>query len=203
MANLMDLLQGQLSEGLVDQLSQQIGGADKTQTAAAASSIFSTLTAALAKNASTPEGASALSNALDRDHDGSVLDNVMDMLGGRAQPQNSRAMNGAGILGHLLGNKQNGAADMISQMSGLNSGQTGSLMSILAPMVMGALGKQKRQEGLDIGGLTSMLSGVKQSQQGNQGMDLISSFIDRDGDGSIVDDITKMGMNVLGKFLKK
>ena len=63
--DLMGLLQGQLSEGMLDQLSQQIGGADQQQTAAAASGIISTLMGGLAKNASSQEGASALSNALD------------------------------------------------------------------------------------------------------------------------------------------
>ena len=79
MANsLMDLLQGQLSEGMIKQLSQQIGGADQQKTAAATSGIVTTLMGALARNAATPEGANSLSNALDRDHDGSVLDDMMD-----------------------------------------------------------------------------------------------------------------------------
>ncbi len=102
--NLMDLLQGQLSEGMIDQLSQQLGGADRQQTATAASGVMSTLVSALARNASTPEGAQSLSNALDRDHDGGILDNVMDLFGGNAQPkpEQTRAMNGQGILKHLL-----------------------------------------------------------------------------------------------------
>ena len=52
-ANLMDILQGSLSEGMIDQLSQQLGGADKKQTAVAASGIMNTLMGALAKNASS------------------------------------------------------------------------------------------------------------------------------------------------------
>ncbi|MEM1321783.1 MAG: DUF937 domain-containing protein [Bacteroidota bacterium] len=204
MANLMDLLQGQLSEGLVDQLSQQLGGADKQQTAAAASGIMSTLMGALAKNAATPEGASALANALDRDHDGSVLDNVMGMVTGAAQPENTRATNGAGILGHILGGKQNGAIDMISKMSGLDSGNTGSLMTMLAPMVMGALGKTKKESGLDASGIAGMLTGTVQnaaSQRPEMGM--IGRFLDQDGDGSIIDDVAGMGMKMLGNLFKK
>jgi hypothetical protein len=197
--DLMGLLQGQLSEGMLDQLSQQIGGADKQQTAAAASGIISTLMGGLAKNASSQEGASALSNALDRDHDGSILDDMMGMLSGNTQPNNASMLNGAGILNHILGNKTNGAVNMISQMSGLDSSKTGNLMSLLAPVVMGALGKTKKDQGLDVSGIASLLSGTM-SQQSSQDptMGLITKFLDADGDGSIIDDVAGIGMKFLG-----
>ena len=202
--DLMDLLQGQLGEGMIDQLSSQLGGADKQQTAAAASGIMSTLLGGLAKNAAKPEGASALANALDRDHDGSILDDVMGLLSGQAANQNARAANGAGILNHILGPNQGGAIQMISKMSGLDSSKTGNLMTMLAPMLMGALGKTKRQQGLDVGGLASLLSGtVTQQKQTNPTMGLISQFLDSDGDGDIKDDVTRMGLKFLGGLFKK
>lgn len=201
--DIMNLLQGQLSEGVLDQLTQQIGASDRKQTAAATAGIMNTLVGALAKNASKPEGAQSLSNALDRDHDGSVLDNVMDMFtgGGQVAQQNSRAMNGAGILNHILGDRQGGAIDMISQLSGLDSGKTGNLMTMLAPMLMGALGRQKRQQGLDVGGLANLLTGtVTQQNQSAQNptMSLVTKFLDADGDGSITDDVASIGMKLLG-----
>lgn len=204
MANLMDLLQSQLSEGMLDTLSNQLGGADKAQTSKAATGIFSTLMGALAKNASTPDGAASLANALDRDHDGGILDNVMDMLGGNTQPQQARAANGAGILNHVLGGKQSGAIDMISKMSGLDSSKTGSLMTMLAPIVMANLGKAKKEQGFDISDLTSFLgNSVKSTSNQSAEMSMISKFIDQDGDGSIMDDLADMGMKVLGNFFKK
>jgi len=203
--NLMDLLQSQLSDGMIDQLSQQLGGADKKQTATAASGIMSTLVGALAKNTATPEGAQALNGALEKDHDGSILDDVMGFIGGgNAQAQNSRMLNGGGILKHLLGERQGGAVSMISKMSGLNQSKTGNLMSMLAPLVMGALGQQKRQNGLDTGGMASLLSGsVSQHKQSNPAMNMITSFLDQDGDGSIIDDVAGMlGKNILGGLFK-
>lgn len=202
--NLMDFMQGHLSEGMIDQLSQQIGGADKQKTEAAASGIMTTLMGALAKNASTPDGANALSNALDRDHDGSVLDNLMDIMQGNQQPQNSKAVNGAGILNHVLGNKQNSAVNMISKMSGLDNNKTGSLMTMLAPVIMASLGKAKRTNGLDAAGIASLLSGtVSQQKQSNPTMSLVTQFLDSDGDGSIVDDVANIGMKFLGGLFKK
>ena len=202
--DLMDLLQGQLSEGMIDQLSNQLGGADKQQTAAAASGILSTLMGGLAKNAASNDGASSLANALDRDHDGSILDDVMGMLSGQNQAQNARAMNGAGILNHILGPRQGNAISMISKMSGLDQGKTGNLMMMLAPLVMGALGRTKRQQGLDVGGLASLLSGtVSNRRQADPTMGLITQFLDSDGDGDIKDDVAKMGMKFLGNLFKR
>jgi len=202
--NLMDLLQGQLPDNMVDQLSSQLG-ADRQQTASAATGIMGTLVSALARNAATPQGAAALSNALDRDHDGSILSNLAGLLGGQTPAQDNRALNGAGILNHILGDRQNGAVDMISQMSGLNSGQTGNLMQMLAPVVMGMLGQSKRQQGLDVAGLAGLLTNVASSKQAqsNPAMSMVTRLLDRDGDGSAMDDIARIGMNVLGNLFKK
>ncbi|MBI1224488.1 MAG: DUF937 domain-containing protein [Bacteroidetes bacterium] len=205
MGNLFDLLQGHMDENVVDHLSNQIGGADRAQTATAAQSIVSTLLAGLAKNASTPEGAASLNNALERDHDGSLLDNLMGMLGGggQAAPEQSRALNGAGIINHILGPSQSGAIDMISKMSGLDSNKTGNLMTTLAPMVMSLLGQQKKQQGLDVSGLAGLLSNSvgQQRQAGNPLMDMATRFLDKDGDGSMMDDVAGMvGKGLLSKL---
>jgi hypothetical protein len=207
MANdLLNLLQSQMNDdSFMQNLSQQIGGADTQQTKMAASGIMTTLLGALAKNASTPEGAQSLNNALEKDHDGSILDDVMGMLSGNAQPQNQRMLNGAGILNHLLGGKQNNAVNMISQVSGLDQNKTGNLMQMLAPVIMGALGKTKRQNGLDIGDLAGLLSGSfsQQKQQTSISSGLINSLLDQDGDGSVTDDIANIGFKMLGNLFKR
>jgi hypothetical protein len=205
MANLIDLLQSQLSDGLIDQLSNQIG-APKQQTRTAADSILSTLIGGLAKNSANPSGADALAKALDNDHDGSLLDNLNDMIGGRQNANiNTRAANGAGILKHILGGKQGNAIDMISEISGLGSGKTGNLMAMLAPIVMGMLGKQKRSQGLDSGGLASILAQAMgaQKQRGGIATSLITNLLDRDGDGNVMDDVAQMGMSIFSKLFKK
>ncbi len=202
--DLMGLLQGQLSDGVISMLSQQIGVNDNEKTAAATTGIVSTLIGALANNAATPEGAQALNNALERDHDGSVLDNLMDVLTGNAKPQNQKALDGSGILWHLLGDRQSSAANMIGQMSGLESGKVNNLMAILAPIVMGALGKTKRQGGLDVSNLAGLLMQTKtQQSQQNPTMALVTRFLDQNNDGSIVDDVAKIGMKMLGDFLRR
>lgn len=201
--DLNSLLQGQLPDGLLDQLSQQIGG-DKDQTANAASGIINTLLGGLAKNAGSQDGADSLAGALDRDHDGSIFDNLSGLLSGDAQGGNASTMNGLGILQNILGDKAGGAAGLIGQMSGLSSGQSGNLMALLAPILMGALGKQKQQNGLDGGGIASLLSNLVTQQSAAQAptnplMGLVSQFLDKDHDGSMVDDVAGMLMSNLFK----
>ena len=203
----MEILQGQLTDAMIDQLSQKLGGADRQATQTAAAGALSTIVAGLAKNATKPGGAESLANALEKDHDGGILDNMMDMLSGgtsSAPSSYERAMNGAGILKHVLGGKQSGAAEIISQMSGLQSNQTGSLMEMLAPMVMGTLGRQKKQNNLNPSDLTDLLSGtIKSETNQRQEMGLIGKFLDQDGDGSVMDDLAGMGMKMLGNMFKK
>ncbi len=202
--DLMNLLQGQFSDNMVNFLSQQVGADDHEKTEAAAAGIVSTLIGALANNASTPEGAQSLNNALERDHDGSVLDDLVGMLSGNAHPQNPKALDGPGILSHLLGDRQSGAVDMISRVSGLDSSKVGNLMALLAPVVMGTLGKTKKEQGLgmdDIAGLLTQTK-VRQAEQ-NPTMALITRFLDQDGDGSIVDEVAGMGMKILSGFFKR
>lgn len=206
---LMSILQSKLNDDqFMQQLSQQIGGAEKEKTQKAATGIVSTLMSAMAKNAATPEGANSLANALERDHDGSILDDAIGMLSGQNQQANnaSRMLNGSGILSHLLGGKQNGAIKMISQMSGLDDQKTGNLMTMLAPLLMGALGKTKRQQGLGAGDIFNLLNGSLSTQKqstGNQTMDMISRFIDQDGDGDITDDAMRIGGSLLKRFFGK
>jgi hypothetical protein len=200
--DLMGLLQGQLSETVLNQLSQQIGG-DKEQTSSAANGIIQTLLGGLAHNANNG-GAEAIANTLDQHHsDGGILGNLAGLIGG--QTSQSGAGNGLGILQHILGDKTNVAANMIGQNSGLSGGQVGSLMQILAPMVMSQLGQAKQQNGLDAGGISSLLTnvvsniggGAAQQNAGGGMMGMISSFLDKDGDGSAIDEIGGMLMNQL------
>lgn len=129
--NLFDLLQGQVSEDMISQLSQHIG-ASPEQTSQATQGVLATLVGGLANNASSEGGLSALAAALDRDHDGSVLDDIMGMVGGMMSGEASGgAANGAGILGHILGDNQPNAAAQIGQSAGISTDQVMKLMPIL------------------------------------------------------------------------
>jgi hypothetical protein len=166
--NLMEILQGQMSDEVLGQLGQQIG-ADKDQTASAANGIFASLLGGLAQNAQSPEGLHGLAGALDKHHDGSILDDLMGLVTGQAQAA-TPAANGLGILGHILGGQQEPVAQQVSQSSGLDMSQVMKLMPILAPILMGVLGKAKNSGSLGIGDLAGVLMGSAQGAAQMPGM---------------------------------
>ena len=202
MNNLLEMLQGQLSGQLIPELSKQVN-APEEQTAAAANGILSTLVGALSKNASTAEGAASLKNALDKDHDGSLLDNVMDLVNG-GDNVNQRASNGAGIVGHIFGDKAGTVVDGISKSTGMVTSSVSAMLTKLAPVVMATLGKVKSQNQLDEKGLTDLLRGtVDKNADENPLMKMATQVLDKDGDGSIMDDLGDIGKKLLGGFFKK
>ncbi|MEZ4656435.1 MAG: DUF937 domain-containing protein [Caldilineaceae bacterium] len=190
MSSLLDLLSQQLDANTVNQLSRQLG-ADSAATQTAINAALPMLLGALGRNASSADGAQALNNALARDHDGSILN---DVLG--AMSSGNTADMGAKILGHVLGGKQTSVQRGVSQVSGLDVDTTGQLLAMLAPVVMGALGQTKRQSGLDAGDLSDLLGGVQ--KQADSQLGGLAQLLDLDGDGSMVDDVLNIGSQLLG-----
>lgn len=194
MASLLDGLLQQFGGDTMRQLSQQLG-TDDTTTQKAVGAALPALVGALARNAQSPDGAASLAGALDRDHDGSVLNDLPALLGAGGGGA------GASILGHILGGKQSAVAGGIGAATGLDAAKSGQLLSMLAPIVMGALGQAKRTNGLDAGGLASMLGAERSaiSGQGGGALGSLMNLIDRDNDGSVVDDIGGMLGKMMGR----
>lgn len=231
MSGLLDILSSQLDSGVLSQLGSAIG-ADKDKAQQAMGAALPVLVGALAKNANkSPEGAESLAKALERDHDGSILDSLGGLGGlasmaggllggsksgggiggllggilGGGKPE-SKTVDGAGILGHLLGGKQPAVEAGISQASGLQKDQAGKLLVALAPIVMGALGKAKKEQNLDASGLANMLSQERRTVEQklpSQQVGGLLGMLDSDGDGNIVDDLAKIGGGALGSILGK
>lgn len=197
--NLLETLTKQLGGDALGQISRQLGTDEKTAGTATAAGM-SALIGALSRNATQSDGAAALNSALERDHDGSVLENLSGFLG------QSDSGDGAGILRHVLGGRQRQVESGLSQATGLDSGGVGKLLAMLAPVVMGALGKAKRQDNLDAAGLSQMLGQQRQqiSQQEPQASSMLDRLLDSDGDGDFdLGDAAKHGMGMLGKLFNK
>ncbi len=136
----------------------------------------------LSKNADTPEWVSSLNGALGK-HSWGVMDMIWDLAG------NPDSWEGAGILKHILWWSEENVAQAVAKKAWINSSQAGWLLKVLAPMVMGKLWEAKSW-GLDVGSLL---------QKDTMAKWLLNSFLDKDGDGDIKDDLLSMWMN----FAKK
>ncbi len=179
MAGILDALAPQLSGQILGQIGQSLGIKDQKAQAAIAVAL-PVIIGALAKNAQKKKGAESLNNAIQNDHDGSILDDLGGFIG---QFQNGP---GAGILKHALGKKRPTVEQQVSRQVGLDSETTGKLFEMLAPVVMGQLGKSARSGGLKADDLAVALGGERQrAEKSPQGAVLkgIFGMLDRDGDG--------------------
>lgn len=190
--NLEGILNQALSGDTISQMSRAIG-ADEATTNNAVQAALPLLLAAMTRNSSTPEGSSSLLSALDKDHDGSVLNDLGSILGGEG------AGSGLGILGHVFGNSLGAAQKGVSKASGLDLGRVASLLMMLAPIVMGALGKTRQQGQVDEGSLPDILGGAARQTASNSPIsDMLSGMLDRNRDGSSLDDLLKMAGSIFG-----
>jgi len=193
--DIMELITSQLSNPeALKKLSKSVN-ADESQVEQLTQLGMPVLLEALNRNASTPQGAAALADALDSHKD----DNVSDLMGFF---DNVDTADGAKILQHVLSDKNDRVQNSLARQTGMDANQVAGLLSQLAPLLLGALGNQKKDQNLDasgVSGLTSSLTGMLgQSEKGGL-LGLAMQMLDADKDGSIVDDIS----NIIGKFLKK
>lgn len=191
MAGILDLLNSDLGKQIVSGVSKDTNQ-PQDKTAQVVSMALPLLMGAMKRNANSQEGASGLMGALDNKHDGSILDNLGGLFNGGVNEEVK--IDGLGILGHVLGGSQDNVVGALSKKSGMDSGNVMKILSVIAPIVLGYLGKEKRkqnvqsQSGLD-GLLGDMLGGGKQQ---NKQQSLIESLLDGDNDGSIIDDVAGM-----------
>ncbi|MDC7998243.1 DUF937 domain-containing protein [Gilvibacter sediminis] len=202
MEGLMDLLQSDMGKQIINGVSSQTN-ASQQQTQSVLSMALPVLMGAMKRNAASPEGAEGLMGALSGKHDGSILDNLGGLFGGGVDQ--SVMDDGAGILGHVLGGSQQNVTSALSSKSGLDSNTVGNILKIAAPILLGYLGKQQRQQNVQsssgLGDLLGGLMGGGASQQPKQ-QSMIESLLDGDGDGSILDDVAGMVLNSGGKNKK-
>ncbi len=162
------LLMEQLGNQGMEMLSKKVGVAPH-QAATAMEGIVPSLLGAMTSNAQSPEGANGLLSALDRDHDGSIFDDITGFFSSDSAPAA-----GEGILRHVLGDKQEPVAQNLGAKTGMSASQIMQMMKFAAPMIMGYLGKQRRQnpEAVSSSGIASLLGGLTGAADKGTGLDL-------------------------------
>ncbi len=199
MSSLMDSLSQQIGPEQLKHLSAQLG-ATPEQTENAIGMALPTLLGAVARKADDDNEIARLHGAID-EHDDDALDGISGLLGGTdGSPASAQALLGSGgnILESILGGRKSKVETGIGKASGLSGGQVGSLLSMLAPLVIGTIGKKARSGGLDMGGLAGMLRGEKKEIEQNATGGLLAGLLDQDGDGDFdFSDVMKLGMKQL------
>lgn len=140
---------------------------------------------ALNRNTNTPQGAQSLAKALEQHQN----DQVDDLTGffNKVDTQD-----GSQILQHIFTNKNQVVQQNFSKTTGLKLDQVSSLLSTLAPLLLGILGNQKKTQNLDANGISNLTSSLSQGLQQTGGGNLFSlatQLLDTNKRGSIFDEI--------------
>jgi hypothetical protein len=184
MADILDSVTG-LLDGQVGQVSQRIG-ADEAKTRTAIHAAVPALMAAFAGEAQRGGG---IRTAIRQDHDGAIIDQLPQYLSGTAQ-LSPRTTNGAGILDHTLGDQQEQVARAVSARSGLDLGTVMKLLPLLAPIVMGMLGKKSNASpggGFSLDDLGSILG--RETEDAKQSNPDLGDILGRLGSGGGIGDV--------------
>ena len=150
------------------------------------------------KSQENSEEADALNNALDKDHDGSILNEPSQAA--------ARQQEGGSILDHIFGGQKATVENQLSQNTGISMDKIGPIMAMLAPLIMGYIGKQKQSSGVTSGGgLGDLLGGIlggaqsqAQAEPSNPLNDILGSIL---GGGSQANAGSNPLNDILGSVL--
>ncbi len=153
--NLLNLFKEQLSDNVLSNVSNLVGG-EKTETIqkglmAAAPALLG----GIMDKASTTEGAASIFNMLG---DGAEMDNLSNALGAGGKKSDGFLNKGLDFVKNILGDKASGVIDLVSSVSGMGKDSSSSILSVAGSVLGGVLGKQK-SSGMDLGSFVGMLSG--------------------------------------------
>lgn len=198
--NITDLLKWTLSDDVISKMGKESGIDDANDAKSAADGIINLVLTALNKNTQSPSGLNALVNALDRDHNGGILDDMLGMvLGNSKSAKNSKTLDGNGILSNLLSGKNLLILGALATALRIKPKNLMSMAVKIAPIVLAVVGRARIKNNLNPEQLTDFIkSGISKNKEGDEKkkQSLIEQLIDSNDDGSIVDDLGKMGWNM-------
>jgi hypothetical protein len=160
--NLVDLVQEQLSGNVVTRLAEVLGSSpDNTRTAANAA--IPTLLSVLGTQASTRDGARHLASAVDS-LDNRVIENLPQSLNGGGRSGLNLGETGTRLFDSLLGGSTlSSLSSVLSRFTDLSSGLTSSLLTMLAPIVLGVLKQRTQGMGSNANALASLFEAQRQN----------------------------------------
>ncbi|WP_080776698.1 DUF937 domain-containing protein [Chryseobacterium phocaeense] len=173
--SLIDLLTGNTSNQVAEQAENKFG-ISRNQIIALLAVAAPLVISYLRNKSQDAKEAEALNNALDKDHDGSILDD--------ASQAEARQAEGGSILDHVFGGQKSNVENQLSQNTGISIDKIGPILAMLAPVIMGYIGKEKQQNNVGAGGLGDLLGGIlgnassqAQAQQSNPLNDILGSVL--------------------------
>ena len=174
--SLIDLITGNAGNQVASQAENKFGISKNQVIALLAVAAPLVISYLRKKSQDDPNEAEALNNALDKDHDGSILDDPSQV--------EARQAEGGSILSHIFGGDKANVENQLSQNTGISMDKIGPIMAMLAPVIMGYIGQQKQANNVTSGGgLGDLLGGIlgnsaQESQASNNPLsDILGSVL--------------------------
>jgi hypothetical protein len=156
--NLVSYMMQFLTPDMIGRIAGALG-LNRSDAQSGVSAVVPALLAAFSGVADKPGGAQSLVNTIKQQS--GVLDNFAGMIGGNNQ--SSFIERGSSLLTSLLGSHDQAAlTGAVARFAGLGQNKATSLLGMLAPAVMGLIGKQIGTRGVDVGSLTGLLASQKE-----------------------------------------
>ena len=196
--NLIELITGNAGNQVASQAENKFGISKNQIIALLAVAAPLVISYLRKKSQEDPNEAEALNNALDKDHDGSILDNPAQV--------ESRLQEGGSILDHIFGGQKAQVENQLSQNTGISMDKIGPVLAMLAPLIMGYIGKEKQSSGVNSGGgLGDLLGGIlggaqnqAQAEPSNPLNDILGSVLGGGSQQSSGNPLNDILGNVLG-----
>lgn len=197
--NLIDLITGNTGNTVAAQAENKFG-INKNQIIALLAVATPLVISYLKNKANDAKEAEALNNALERDHDGSILKDPSQL--------EARQKEGGSILSHVFGNDKATVENQLSQKTGISMDKIGPILAMLAPVIMGYIGKEKQSTNTGAGGIGDLLGGIlggaqNQAQASNPLNDILGSVLGGNNTGSSNNPLGDILGSVLGNDNKK
>src|SRR5689334_19476323 len=157
--NLLDTVRGYLTPDLVEKASSHLGESSSGISKAASAAIPALL--AMFVNRAEKGDAQGLLQDANEAANSNVLSNPMGLFSGGGV--GSFLSGGLDRLMGMFGGNSSSIISAISNFAGIKSGSVQSLLGMLAPLGLGALGRHAQENNLSPQGLTSYLSSQKSS----------------------------------------
>ncbi|MFO8147711.1 MAG: DUF937 domain-containing protein [Bacteroidota bacterium] len=185
MASILDLLNTYKGSEFISKAMDKTGESKDTITTTLGL-VLPILLGAMKKNIQDEKGARDLNSALDDPkHGEEFLEDI--------NHKNPSALTSEGgkILQHVLGSNQENINKTLATTLGIKESSISDIIKMAAPLLMSVLASQKKEEKIETSGLDNLIESVMGSS-GKFDSSLISTFLDKNKDGSVIDDINGM-----------
>lgn len=157
--SMLDAVKSQFTPEVIRSASSLVGESESSTRQTLNGAVPSVLSG-LTNMVSSREGASGLAGLIRDGGYGAAAENVRSLFSGGSATSNMLSA-GQQLLGKIFGNKSSAVTDLMAKSGGVSSSSATKLLSLVAPLTLGVLGKRAAAQGLDASGLANALLSEK------------------------------------------